>query len=85
MSINLRQIFLDRIRNELFFRLMQGPLKDWDVPVVRVIVEDALRASNQYINSYLYQNEVTLLNMDAHIKAIVENTLMPYLTTKRVQ
>jgi hypothetical protein len=84
-QINLRQIFMSNVRNKLWKQLLTGPLKGWDGSLVIGIIDEAMNAKMSEINSYLYRNEVMLLNMEEHVDAVISKILLPYLSQKRVK
>jgi hypothetical protein len=83
--INLREIFESQIRNYLHAYLVVGPLKGWNYQLVLQFVDEAIKANKGNIDSYVYAQNVTLLNMKEHVKAIVDKFLIPYLDKKRVK
>jgi len=84
-QINLREIFEREIRNSLITYLQEGPLQGWDYKIVLQLIDEAIKASKGPIDSYLYQQNVTLLNMKQHITRILNEILIPYLNSKRVK
>lgn len=84
-KINLREIFESNVRNSLYSALIQGPLRGWDTSTVIQFVDEAMQANKTNIDTYLYQQNVTLLNMREHVPVIVTKFLMPYLDKKRVK
>lgn len=84
-QINLRKIFDSQVRNKLYNDLISGPLKGWEYRIVLELVQETIQANKTSIDSYLYQTNVTLLNMKEHVEKIVIEFLLPYLNKKRVQ
>jgi hypothetical protein len=86
-QVNLRGIFESQIRNSLYTYLINGPLplSVWDYKVVLQFVDEAMEANKNNINTYLYEQKVTLLNMKEHITVVRDKFLIPYLDKKRVQ
>jgi hypothetical protein len=64
---------------------MQGPLRGWESQTVIAFVDEAIEAKMYDINSYLSERNVTLMNMNDHIRFIIDNILLPYLNQKRVE
>jgi hypothetical protein len=64
--------------------LTANQLRGWDGNTVISIVDEAIRANNQRINSYLSSHAVMLLNMEDHMLKIINEILLPYLSQKKV-
>jgi len=84
-QINLRQIFQSKIRNQLYVFLIKGALQGWEYKTVFQIVDQAIEQEMWAINGYVSKNNITLLNMDSHVDAVVKQILIPNLEKRRVQ
>jgi len=84
-EINLREIFMKKIKTKLYSELMGGPLKDWDYKFVLQVADQTMKEKQGEIESYIRNQNVTLLNMDLHVEVIVEKILLAHLGSKRVE
>ena len=83
--INLKGIFLSKVRNELYNQLIKGPLKGWNYVVVTNLIDEAIEKNRKHIDYYLQQKDVTLMNTNEHVRPIIDEYLIPYLEKKKVR
>jgi ABC-type polysaccharide transport system permease subunit len=83
--MSLRDIFQSVIREKVYAILKQSYLRSWATEFVYKIIDDAMNEISDQINGYIYNNVVTLANMDYHAQVVAQNIVVPYISKKRVE
>jgi hypothetical protein len=84
-QIDLKQVFFSQLRGKLFKFLINGPLRGWEVELVSKIVNESIAGTYNTVENYLYNNAVTILNMNEHIDKIMEEIILPRLNNQRIR
>jgi hypothetical protein len=78
----LREVFLDRVRDQLYTLLRDGSLKGWDTDQIVDFADAVLEDSDVLIDKYILTQDITLSNINASVQDIVTNILIPKIKIK---
>lgn len=81
-SVGLKEVFLERLSNNLYEHLQDDELADWDVTAIMNFSDAIIKENIDKIDEYLKTHDVNLSNINDAIDEIIEDVLISKIKIK---